>query len=893
MRKHQQKKILGLILTLNEAHAELKRLLARRDIAAAVKLLAQCQDFVIQIGSHIEGIAGEGTHTVALLEQCHEALYLAAEQINGKDRESAAGRIRHLLNAVEESVRRELAPDKIEVVFLPYKAAMWDSLESIWLAARDDPGCDAHVIPIPYFDRLPNGGLGQMHYEGDQYPDYVPITDWQTYDIEANHPDIIFIHSPYDDGNTITSIHPFFYSKRLKDFTDLLAYVPYFVCVDDVPEHFCVCTGTMYAGKVYVQSEKIRQTYIREFKKFEDQYQCHNRFGRPEDKFVAIGSPKFDKVIHSGPEDFTLPDQWRRLITKPDGAKKKVVLYNTTIEAVLRESEKCLDKMDYVLAVLRERDDVVLWWRPHPLNETVYRSMQPQLLERYLQIVADYKQGGYGIFDDTPDLNRALCLTDCYYGDWSSLVTLYQCTGKPVMIQNAQMTEAAEENRKEFTLAFEKLYDDGAFFWFSPMEYNALFRLDKQTLKPEYMGTFPDEAPYGCRLYYSITMCEGALCLAPLLAKELATYDTKKHTFSKVRVVEEKRLDEYLSIQKVLTFAIVPYKQYLFLAGKYPAIIRCNMQTGQIDYFDDWLAQVKALSSGEDLAFFKAWIVGRDPKLLILPCLNINAAVVFDMEACISRLVVFGHEKEGFDCACFDGHDFWFAKLRSPSLLRWNLETGAYKEIIDFPSQFAGANAPFHNFTEAIYGGGYIWLIPSKANMALRIDPGSEEICAAQALMGECGRRGAEGDLADVNYTCAYGDDQYLYAFAGKSRQMIRYAYASQSGTETAIALPDEISASLQTGWMEHKVLQSVRIVYDRLNACQLPHDSNYYEHSQCTLNDLLTFLTRFADAPEAKRIAAMQTDFFQKNIPNSGGTSGLAIFRYCRQLMDEREGGQ
>ena len=33
-----------------------------------------------------------------------------------------------------------------EVVFLPYKASMWDSLESVWKAAEEDPDCVAYVF---------------------------------------------------------------------------------------------------------------------------------------------------------------------------------------------------------------------------------------------------------------------------------------------------------------------------------------------------------------------------------------------------------------------------------------------------------------------------------------------------------------------------------------------------------------------------------------------------------------------------------------------------------------------------------------------------------------------------------------------------------------------------
>ena len=58
-------------------------------------------------------------------------------------------------------------PTKLEAVFLPYKASMWDSLESVWKAADEDPNCDVYVNLIPYYDNKPDGSFKEMYYEGD------------------------------------------------------------------------------------------------------------------------------------------------------------------------------------------------------------------------------------------------------------------------------------------------------------------------------------------------------------------------------------------------------------------------------------------------------------------------------------------------------------------------------------------------------------------------------------------------------------------------------------------------------------------------------------------------------------------------------------------------------
>lgn len=56
----------------------------------------------------------------------------------------AAKALRKTLVRMENSIRHDIT-ERREVVFLPYKASMWDSLESVWKAADEDSDCDAFV----------------------------------------------------------------------------------------------------------------------------------------------------------------------------------------------------------------------------------------------------------------------------------------------------------------------------------------------------------------------------------------------------------------------------------------------------------------------------------------------------------------------------------------------------------------------------------------------------------------------------------------------------------------------------------------------------------------------------------------------------------------------------
>lgn len=85
------------------------------------------------------------------------------------------------------------------------------------------------MIPISYFDKNPDGSFREEHYEGGQYPDYVPVTRYDAFDLEKEHPDVIYIHNLYDKCNYVTSVHPYYYyAKNLRNYTDKLIYILYF-----------------------------------------------------------------------------------------------------------------------------------------------------------------------------------------------------------------------------------------------------------------------------------------------------------------------------------------------------------------------------------------------------------------------------------------------------------------------------------------------------------------------------------------------------------------------------------------------------------------------------------------------------------------------------------------
>jgi hypothetical protein len=438
MRKYLKREILKIVKSLEDTNDKIYKANGNNLTFNNESIWEECQQSAIEIGNLIDHIEGEDTKTVHLLEEYCEYVYmLSLCQGDVIKTKQILKKVRHLLTRITNSIWYDLPESKKEIVFLPYKASMWDSMESVWSAAYEDNSCEVYVVPIPYFDRNNDGSVGEMHDESDKYPKNIPITSWKEYSIEQNHPDIVFIHNPYDDRNLITSVHPSFYSNELKRNTDMLVYIPYFVGINDqVDEHFCVLPAIVHADKVIVQSEKVRQIYINQYCKFEKENNCEDAFGKAKEKFIALGSPKYDKVLSAKKGDIYIPDEWQKCIDNKGKSKKSIILYNTTISGMLSYNHKMISKIKRVFSEFQKRNDVVLLWRPHPLLKTTLQSMLPDLYYDYCCLEEQYKAAGWGIYDDTADMYRAIVLSDAYYGDWSSVVELYRKTGKPVMIQN-------------------------------------------------------------------------------------------------------------------------------------------------------------------------------------------------------------------------------------------------------------------------------------------------------------------------------------------------------------------------------------------------------------------------------------------------------------------------
>lgn len=671
MRKAQKKQAEEFAALLEQAHREIKKYIETTGFAVAMDLLAQCQEGALQLGELIEKTEGNGCKTIPLLESYCEMVYQIHEEIaqgQGVSGNNVYKRLHKLQIQIENSIRHDIRL-RYEMVFFPYKASMWDSLESVWHAADEDPECDAYVVPIPYYERNPDGSLGAYHYEGNSLPVDVPIMHYDTYFFEDRRPDAVFIHTPYDYANYATSIDPRFYSAELKKYTECLVYVPYYITAGGMSEGQALCPAYENADYIVIQSEKFRKFFDKSI---------------PAQKLLPLGSPKIDSVIHKCQNPQEPPKEWKLSDAQREKLKSgKVYFYNTSINGMLGNTEAFLKKMKYVFETFKGRDDVCLLWRPHPLLDSTFSTMRSAFKPQYDALKKEFKENSIGILDETPDIERTIALSDVYIGDSGTSVTsLFGVAGKPLFIFNNNINTLPEKDDwrgERINPQFNGWGDDryqvsiNNQLWFSEKnDYHYKFYMDLETGYSE--GGY----------YRGAVEIRGKIYVFPANARHLLIIENKK-----IRKIEF----EELTAQKGAFYSYWYNEKYIFLFPyQYPYLVRFSIDTEEICYMEGINQFNVRTVNGEKCAggigLYENELVFASPadnQFIFVDIDTLKARNLSSNSAC--NLGIYGIIAEG--------DNLWLLPLNGMTLTCWNPKTGYLREYNDVPEDFKSIRWPY------------------------------------------------------------------------------------------------------------------------------------------------------------------------------------------------------
>ncbi len=701
MRRKLKRQAEELAAQISQAHEQIRKYIEQKKISQAMELMEDCQSGAISLGTLIEKTEGGDHPTVKLLEEYCELIYSLHEKL-GSGGEGNANKIFKILQRKWFRISSSLKNDvkaRIEVVFLPYKASMWDSLESVWQAADADPDCAAYVVPIPYYSKTPDGKLGEMHYEAAEYPENVPILLYKDFDFESRCPDIVFIHNPYDYANHVTSIPPFYYSENLKKYTDCLVYIPYYATSGGMNEAQALCPAYLCADYIVTQSESYRDYFDKNI---------------PDKKFLPFGSPKFDSTIHICQNPPRPPAEWEERLYG-----RKVYFYNTSLGGMLADTEAFFKKVKYVFDTFRGRQDACLLWRPHPLLESTFRSLRPSYLSAYQALKKEFVEDGGGILDETPSMEHSIALSDVYIGDAGTSVTsLFGVAGKPLFILNNYIHSLPGEDdqcAERRDLQFHEWGDDryqvtnNNQLWYSEKnDYHYRFYLD--------LGT----GYSGSRYYLRAMEIKGKIYVLPCSAQNLLIIENKK-----IRKIEF----EKLSMQPGAFFSCWHDEEYGYLylyPNQYPCLVRFHLETEKVEYINGVRDFYARYINGK----WEMGGIGLYENELIFASPEDDQFLFVDRASLQTKIRRSGAKgSAGTQGIAVYGEELWLMPVKGMNLIRWNPKTGKTREYDEVPRHFkslrwpSGEECDEHPFGGiAFYGGKTIVVAPNGGNMYLSLD---------------------------------------------------------------------------------------------------------------------------------------------------------------------------
>lgn len=687
-----KKEWIQIINTIEQLHH--KGLLGRNQ-ETVLYVLQECQEAAISVGESIEKAVIDEKQIITMLETYCEELYQAANQI--RITENVIMKLDALLDEVRNAVNQ--IPSKYQVVFFPYKAAMWDSLESIWQACKEDWRCECIVVPIPYFRFDSENKRAVYCYEGDMFPEYVPIKYYKEYSVELEKPDIAYIHNPYDKQNLVTSVAPDYYSFNLKKYVNKLVYVPYYVSAGTVSER-------QREVSVYYNMDYM----VAQSKQFKEGFR-----GLPYyDKLLPLGSPKFDRVINKCREGVEQPIEWKRVIKG-----KKTLMLNTSINCFLSQGEFLITKLKNIFEWIKEYEKIALIWRPHPLLEATIDSMRPQLREQYHTLVDYFEQEQIGIIDNTPDVTKTIAIVDGYIGEVSSsLVYLFGAAGKPVFILNNFIIESysSEERRR---VLIGDMVEIGGYWWLTSFIYNGLF-----CMKPwdwnglEFIGRVDKQLKWSSTCI-SLINTDNDIYLAPYDSTMAVKYNTCSKKYSDIGEKQNKKINAK---------KIIPYKNKIFYVLNYDdAILEYDVKLGTWKRYDEIFATIK--KEMKEPSGSNMWDCDKKDNLLWITTHYSNKVLLFDMENGSCSVLEVGDASLAYSGIVCDGDNIYLAEVHSGSIFKINMVTEE-NHLCLMPEGFCimkniGSEAIAH--TKLIDMGEWILTVPYNGNCMVKMSKATGE----------------------------------------------------------------------------------------------------------------------------------------------------------------------
>lgn len=280
------------------------------------------------------------------------------------------------------------------ILFVPYRYDMWDSMQTIFEAAKRN----RYILPAYYRYKCQD----KWHSDWDRFAwryGADVLTEYEA--LNSKGFDFVVFHYPYKN-NRITEVKPLYQPGCLYHFSEKIVYAPYYA--DDATCDL-ESDGMVFADIVCATSENHAEIVKKHYGDFVD---------AGIKTVLSCGSPKFDLVT--------------------DELKGDYVLVAPSLMPVIRYGTKQIEKYVDIVTDLVVHGETVIF-REHPLTMAGIKTMRPDVEDEWRTFKRFLME--HNVICEAPGEDIAAETFKYCKGavlDPGSLVALWKRTGRPYTI---------------------------------------------------------------------------------------------------------------------------------------------------------------------------------------------------------------------------------------------------------------------------------------------------------------------------------------------------------------------------------------------------------------------------------------------------------------------------
>lgn len=248
--------------------------------------------------------------------------------------------------------------------------------------------------------------------------------------------------------------------------------------------------------------------------------------------------------------------------------------------------------------------------------------------------------------------------------------------------QKEMQKEMQEEMR--YKLSCVKLYEDEDFYWFSEMQFNGFYKVDKKTLESELLFHFPEESLGAELLFQDIAKVGDWFVFSPLRAKNIVLYNEKTKEVKSLSLKNVDLENKVKYIPSVKFSSLFVYDDSVFFVPfTYPAIVKLDMTACTLTYLEspiEQIEQVLAENRHPFLNFYFGLAIGAEDKIY-LPVACGSYVAIFHMSTMHFALHPIRGTMLAFHNICKKGDLVYLGPRIGSDLSCWNEKTGDVETI--------------------------------------------------------------------------------------------------------------------------------------------------------------------------------------------------------------------